>query len=167
MQRPKRTNEEILHNLRYSQEWYHRRCREYFSANAPLVLTPCLPNPPVKLEHIQDSRNKSTGVYSITPHLEPHTKAYSKDSGKRSELIYTIYEQYFCGHDVDIDFGNIVAKLISLRIPSDKQAITVENIIDIHGAWCDHVEYTLPLCSKKETGIEDHSYNDDLWPHWD
>lgn len=168
MQRPKRTNEEILHNLRYSQEWYHRRCREYFSANETLILTPCLPNPPVRLEHIQDSCNKSTAVYSMTPHLEPHTMAYSKDSGNRSEIIHTIYEQWFCGHDVDIDFGNFVAKLISIRIPSDKQAITVEEIINIHKVWYDHVEYTLPLCSKRtsltETEIEDHSYNDDHGP---
>ena len=168
MQRPKRTNEEILHNLRYSQEYYHRRCREYFSCNEPLILTPCLPNPPVRLEHIQDSCNKPTAVYSMTPHLEPHTIAYSKDSGRRSEIIYTIYEQWFCGHHVDIDFGNFVAKLISIRIPSDKQAITVEDIIDIHKAWCDHVEYTLPLCSKRtsltETEIEHHSYNNNHGP---
>lgn len=94
--------------------------------------------------------------------------AYSKDSGNRSEIIYTIYEQWFCGHDVDIDFGNFVAKLISIRIPSDKQAITVEDIIDIHKTWCDHVEYSLPSCSKRtsltETKIEDHSYNDDHGP---
>ena len=105
MQRPKRTNEEILHNLRYSREWHHRRCREYFSANEPLILTPSLPNPPVKLEHIQDSCNKSTAVYSISPHLEPHTLAYSMDSSMRSEIIYTVYEQWFSGHDVDIDLG--------------------------------------------------------------
>ena len=164
MPRPKRTNEEILHNLRYSQEYTHRRCREYFSAFAPLILTPSLPNPPVLLEHIQDSCNKSTAVYSISPHLEPHTLAYSKNSTMRSEIIYTIYEQWFCGHDVDIDFGNFIAKLISIRIPSDKQAITVEDIIDIHRAWCDHVEYTLPPCSRKETEIEDHSYNDNHGP---
>ena len=168
MQRPKRTNEEILQNLRYEQEWNHRRCREYFSSNQPLILTPCLPNPPVRLEHIQDSCNKSTAIYSMTPHLEPHTLAYSKDSANRSEIIYTIYEQWFCGHDIDIDFGNFVAKLISIRIPSDKQAITVEGIIDIHRAWCDHVEYTLPSCSKRtsltETEIEDHFYNDDHGP---
>ena len=130
----------------------------------PLILTPSLPNPPVRLEHIQDSCNKSTAVYSITPHLEPHTMAYSKDSGMRSEIIYTIYEQWFCGHDIDIDFGNFVAKLISIRMPSHKQAITVEDIIDIHRAWCDHVEDTLPLCSKGETEIEDYSYNDDHGP---
>ena len=165
MPRPKRTNEEILHDLRYCQEYHHRRCREYFSAFEPLILTPRLPNPPVRLEHIQDSCNKSTAVYSITPHLvEPHTTAYIKDSEMRSEIIYTIYEQWFCGHDVDIDFGNFVAKLISIRIPSEKEAITVEDIIAIHRAWCDHVEYTLPSCSKKETEIEDYLYNDNHGP---
>lgn len=168
MQRSKQSNEEILHNLRFSQEWYHRRCREYFSSDERLILTPSLPNPPVKLEHIQDSCNKSTAVYSTIPHLEPHTMAYSKDSAMRSEIIYTIYEQWFRGHDVDIDFGNFVAKLISIRIPSDKQITTVEDIIDIHRAWCDHVESTLTLCSKRtsltETEIEDHSYNDDHGP---
>ena len=164
MQRPKQTNEEILHNLRYSQEYYHRRCREYVSGRDTLILTPSLPNPPVKLEHIQDSCNKSAAVYSITPHLEPHTMAYSKYSGMRSEIIYTIYEQWFCGHDIDIDFGNFVAKLISIRMPSDKQAMTVEDIIDIHRAWCDHVEDTLLLCSKKEIETEDHLYNDNHGP---
>lgn len=160
MKRLEQTNEEMINDLRYDLEYHHRRCREYFSADAPLILTPCLPNPPVKLEHIQDSCNKSTAVYFITPHSEPRTEAYSKDSRSRSEIIYTIYEQWFCGHDVDIDFGNFVAKLISIRIPSDKQAIIVENIIDIHRAWCDHVEYTLPLCSKTETETEDRSYKD-------
>lgn len=168
MQRPKQTNEEILDRLRYEQEWYHRRCREYFSANDPLILTPCLPNPPVRLEHIQDSCNKSTAVYSVTPHLEPYTIAYSRDSGNRKDIITTIYEQWFRGHDVDIDFGNFVAKLISIRIPSDKQAITVEDIIDIHRAWCGHVEYILPLCSKRtsltETETENYLYNDDHGP---
>ena len=162
--RPKRTNEEILHDLRYCQEFHHRQCREYFSSFDPLILTPCLPNPPVRLEHIQDSCNKSTAVYSISPHLEPHTMAYSNESSLRSEIIFTIYEQWFSGHDVDIDFGNFVAKLISIRIPSDKQATTVEDIIDIHRAWCDHVEYTLPSCSKKGTEIEDHLYNDNHGP---
>ena len=128
-----------------------------------VILTPCLPNPPVKLEHIQDSCNKSTAVYCITPHLEPHTIAYCEDSSKRSDIIYTIYEQWFCGHDVDIDFGNFVAKLISIRIPSDKQTTTVEDIIDIHRAWCDHVEYTLPLCSKKKS-LTETLYNDDHGP---
>lgn len=53
-------------------------------------------------------------------------------------------------------------------MPFDKQAITVEDIIDTHKAWCDHVGYTLPLCSKRtslvETEIEDHSYNGDHGP---
>ena len=158
MQRPKRTNEEILHTLRYEQEWHHRRCGEYFTSFKPLILTPCLPNPPVKLEQIQDSCNKTTAVYFITPHLEPYTLAYSEDSSTRSEITYTIYEQWFCGHDVDTDFGNFVAKLISIRIPSDEQAITVEDIIEIHRAWCDHVKYTLPLCSTKETETKDSPY---------
>ena len=161
MQRHNLSNEEIVHSLRYTQEVYHRRCRDYFSSNNPLILTPCLPNPPVRLEHIQDSCNKSTAVYSVTPHLEPRTLAYSNDSSIRSELIYTLYEQWFCGHDVDIDFGNFVAKLISIRIPSEKLAITIEDIIDIHRAWCDHVEYTLPSCSMKKsltgTDIEDNN----------
>ncbi|CAD6587499.1 MAG: hypothetical protein ASARMPRED_003166 [Alectoria sarmentosa] len=91
--------------------------------------------------------------------------AHSNDKGSRSEIIFTIYEQWFSGHDVDLDFGNFVAKIISIRVPSETQAITVEDIIDIHRAWCDHVEYTLPLCSKRtsltETEMEDHSYNDD------
>ena len=163
MPRSQQTNEEILQNIRYSQEYHHRRCREYFSANAPLILTPSLPNPPVRLEHIQDSYNKSTAVYSITPKLEPRTIAYSSDSAKRSEIIYTIYEQWFCGHHVDIDFGNFVAKLISIRVPSPEQAITVEGIIDIHRAWCDHVEHTLPLCSNR-TDMDDRLYNDDHGP---
>ncbi len=168
MQRPKRTNEEIIHRFRYDQEYYHRWCREYFNRRDPLILTPCLPNPPVRLEHIQDSCNKSTAVYSVIPHLEPHTRDYSNNSAIRSEIIYTIYEQWFRDHNVDIEFGNFVAKLISIMIPSDKPAITVEDIISIHRAWCDHVESTLPSCSKKpsltETEIEDHLYNDNHGP---
>ena len=164
MKRPQRTNEEIIHTVRYHLEYNHRRYREYFSNNAPLILTPSLPNPPVGLEHIQDSCNKSAAVYSITPHLEPHTLAYSKDSARRAEIIYTIYQQWFRSHDIDIDFGNFVAKLVSIRLSSDDQAIKVEDIIDIHRAWCDHVELTLPLCSRKEAETEDDSYNDNRGP---
>ena len=139
MQRPKRTNEEILQHFRYDHEYCHRRYREYFNHKDPLILTPCLPNPQVRLEHIQDSCNKSTAVYSVVPHLEPHTRDYSNNSATRSEILYTIYEQWFRHHNLDIEFGNFVAKLISIMIPSDKPAITVKDIICIISAWCDNV----------------------------
>ena len=44
-------------------------------------------------------------------------------------------------------------KLISIRTQSDRQVITVEDIIDSYRGWCDYVEYTLSLCLEKEVGI--------------
>jgi len=170
MPRSSPTNEQILHSLRYSEEWHHRRCREYFFADRLLTLTliPFLPVPQVELEHIQDSCNKSTAIYFVTPHFEPHTRNYNRDAGDRFDIIYSTYEQWFRGHHVDIDFGKFVAKLISIKIPSDEQRPTVEDMMNIHEAWCEHVEITLPLCSKNKdfagTEIEDHSYKQNHGP---
>lgn len=150
------TNEEILRKLRFLEENHHRRCREYFIHYGLLSLPLSLPIPQVDLEHIQDSCNKSTAIYSITPHLEGHTAAYNRDCANRSDMIFSIYEQWFRGHHVDIDFGSFVAKLIHVEIPSIEQRPTVGDIIKIHKAWCDHVEISLPLCSRKtdSTGTE-------------
>ena len=143
------SNEEILHNLRYSDEWHHRMGREYFFEHRPLTLalTPSSPTPQVQLEQIQDCCNKSTAIYFITPHFEPHTLNYGKDAGHRSDIIYSIYEQWFRSHHMDIDFGKFVAKLICLKTPSDEQTVTGEEVVSFHEAWCEHVEKTLPLCS--------------------
>ena len=157
------SNEEILHNLRYSDEWHHRRCREYFFVDRPLTLalTPSSPIPQVQLEQIQDSCNKSTAIYFISPHFEPHTTNYGRDAEDRSDIIYSIYEQWFRSHHVDIDFGKFVAKLICLKIPSDEQTVTGEEVIGIHKAWCEHVDNTLPLCSKEKdsTGAETENFS--------
>ena len=121
-----------------------------------LTFTPSLPISQVQPEQIQDSCNKSTAIYFVTPHFEPHTKSYSRHSGDRSDIIYSTYEQWFRGHHIDIDFGKFVAKLISLKIPSDEQTVTGEDVISMHKAWCEHVENALPLCSKENgpTGTE-------------
>ena len=159
---PSYSNEEILCNLRYDEELFHRQCREYFFRNYPLTLdlTPSSlirPNQldQIQLEQIQDSCNKSTAIYFITPHFEPHTEGYGMDHAHRSSMIYSIYEQWFRGHDVDIDFGNFVAKLICLKIPSKEQKVTSEDVVNIHKAWCDYVGIALPSCSKgKDTETE-------------
>ena len=150
------SNEEILHSIRYSDEWYHRSCREYFFRLRPLTLalTPSSPTPQVQLEQVQDSCNKSTAIYFATPHSEAHTLGYVRDAGIGSDLIYSIYEQWFRSHNMDLDFGKFVAKLICLEIPSDKQTVTDEEVVNFHRAWCEHVENTLPLCSKAPTGTE-------------
>lgn len=71
-------------------------------------------------------------------------------------MIFSIYERWFRDHNVDIDFGNFVAKLIRIKIPSFEQRPTVGGIIEIHRAWCEHVESSLPSCSRKtdSTGTE-------------
>ena len=61
--------------------------------------------------------------------------------------------QWFRGHNIDIKFGKFVAKLIRLEIPSDEQAVSGEDVIDIHKAWCEHVENALPLCSPENGPI--------------
>ena len=159
MPRSPLTNEEILRKIRFDEENHHRRCREYFFHSRPLTLPICLPIPQVDLEHIQDSCNKSTAIYSITPHLEGHTEAYDRDGANRSDIIFSIYEQWFCDHSVDIDFGGFVAKLIRIEIPSIEHRPPVEDIVKIHKAWCEHVEICLPLCGRKldstGTGIDD------------
>ena len=162
MPRSPLTNEEILRKIRFDEENHHRRCREYFFHARPLTLPVCLPIPQVDLEHIQDSCNKSTAIYSITPHLEGHTEAYNRDGANRSDIIFSIYEQWFRHHSLDIDFGGFVAKLLRIEIPSTEQRPTVQDIIKIHKAWCEHVETCLPLCARRidstGTEIEDSPY---------
>ena len=156
MPRSPLTNEEILRKVRFEEENHHRRCREYFFDFGPLTLPLCLPIPQVDLEHVQDSYNKSTAIYSITPHLEAHTEAYNRDGANRSDIIFSIYEQWFRDHNVDIEFGSFVAKLIRVEIPSIERRPTVGDFINIHKAWCEHVKTSLPLCNMKtdSTGTE-------------
>ena len=145
--RPVRTNEEILRRVRYFEEWEHRRRREYFAVNRPLTLTlplnHSIPIPQVQLEQIQDCCNKSTAIYYMT-------------SRKLFDVMHSIYEQWFRDHNIDINFGKFVAKLIRLEIPSNGQKVTGEDVIGFHKAWCEHVEHSLPLCSPENgpTGTE-------------
>ena len=142
--RPVRTNEEILRRVRYFEEWEHRRRREYFAVNRPLTLSLNHSEaiPQVQLEQIQDCCNKLTAIYYMT-------------SGKLFDVIYSIYEQWFRNHNIDINFGKFVAKLIRLEIPSE-QKVTGEDVIGFHKAWCEHVEISLSLCSPEnsQTGTE-------------
>ena len=156
MPRSPLTNEEILRTLRFEEENHHRRCREYFCSNGLLTLPISLPIPQVDLEQIQDSCNKSTAIYSITPHPESHTKTYNRHGADCRDIIFSVYEQWFRDHSVDIDFGGFVAKLICIETPSIEQRPSVEDIIEIHKAWCEHVETSLPLCDRKAdlTGME-------------
>ena len=166
---PPRSNEEILRNLRWDAEMMHRRSREYFFVNQSVLLplNPSSSDLQVDLEHIQDSCNKSTAIYSINPSLEPHTEAFLREVGRRSDIIYYLYERWFCNHNVDIDFGNFIAKLISVKTPCEKQA-TVEEIINFHQIWCDHVERTLPSCATpkelQNVSVQDRPFNPDHGP---
>ena len=141
--RPVRTNEEILRRVRYFEEWEHRRRREYFAVNRPLTLSlnHSLPIPQVQLEQIQDCCNKLTAIYYMT-------------SGKLFDVMHSIYEQWFRSHNIDINFGKFVAKLIRLEILSDEQKVTGEDVIGFHKAWCEHVEilyhYVLQRIAKQE-----------------
>ena len=99
MARSSPSNDEILCNIRYDEELYHRRCREYFFRDSPLTLNlnpssliPQIQHEQVQLEQIQDSCNKSTAMYFITPHFEPYTANYARDHGDRSDIIYFTYE---------------------------------------------------------------------------
>ena len=143
--RPVRTNEEILRRVRYQEEWEHRRRREYFAVNRPLTLSlnHSSPIPQVQLEQIQDCCNKSTAIYYMT-------------SVNVFDVMHSIYEQWFRGHNININFGKFVAKLIRLEIPSNEQKVTGEDVIGFHKAWCEHVENSLPLCSPEngQTGTE-------------
>ena len=150
MPRSPLTNEEILRKLRFEEEYHHRRCREYFFDFGLLILLLCLSILQVQLEHIQNSCNKSTVIYSITFHLKNHTEFYCRDRANRSDIIFSIYEQRFRDHQVDIDFGSFVAKLIRIKLSSIEKRLTIRDIIEIHKAWCAHVEISLPLCSLKK-----------------
>ncbi|KAL8788381.1 MAG: hypothetical protein Q9195_007339 [Heterodermia aff. obscurata] len=154
------TNEEILHRLRYEEEWRHRSSREYFFYNSPLdlPLTASSADLQVELEHIQDSCNKSTAIYIIDPPPQPRTLTYNQESTIRSDIINTIYGRWFDSHNVDIDFGNFFAKLICAR-PSVNGQATVQDIINFHRIWCDHVEYTLPFCATS-TELQGVSFHD-------
>ena len=159
------TNEEIIHRLRYDEEWRHRSSREYFfdkPLDLPLTLPPA--DLKVELEHIQDSCNKSTAIYITSPRPKPRTLSYNQESTIRCDIIYTIYERWLDSHNVDIDFGNFFAKLICTR-PSANDQAPVQDIISFHRRWCDHVESTLPSCatSMKLRGVPfyDRPYNPD------
>ena len=147
MPRPQLTNEKILRRLRSNEEHEHRRFRKYFFGLGLLTLPLSLPISEVILQQIQDSCNKSTAIYSITPHLKGHTEAYCRDGRNRDDIIYSIYEQWFRNHQINIDFGNFIAKLIRVKIPSVEQRPTIKDIATIHKAWCGHVEFNPPLCS--------------------
>ena len=143
----------VLRELRISEEYHHRRCREYFFGSGVLTIYPTLPIPKVELEHIQDSCNKSTAIYSITSPWIPHTPLLSRDKAIHSDLCFSFYEQWFRDHNVDIDFGTFIAKLIHIEVADNEQRPNVSDVIGIHKAWCDHVEATLPLCSvEKDIG---------------
>ncbi|KAL8707964.1 MAG: hypothetical protein Q9220_007107 [cf. Caloplaca sp. 1 TL-2023] len=151
MPRPSKTpksNEQILYELRCAEEWRHRSSREYFFDFGPLdIPVATLPvHEKIELQHVQDSCNKSTAIYITNPKPEPHTAAYNHEGSMCSDLIYTIYGQWFTSHNVDIDFGNFFAKLICARPSAGKQA-TVKDIIKTHRIWCDYVERTLPSCA--------------------
>ncbi|KAL8830900.1 MAG: hypothetical protein Q9191_001174 [Dirinaria sp. TL-2023a] len=150
MPRHQLTNQEIIRTVRHHQEEVHRRRQDYFFGFEPLDLPFSMPIPQVHLGHIQDSCNKSTAIYTITPRLEGHKGAYSEEKALRGDIIFTIYEQWFRNHNVDIDFGNFLAKLIRIEIPSNEQKPTIQVITKIHKAWCDHVEACLPLCVRKK-----------------
>ena len=145
-----RTNEEILRRVRYFEEWEHRRRREYFAVQRPLTLSlnHSLPIPQVQLEQIQDCCNKSTAIYYMSSENPFDVNPF--------DVIYSIYEQWFRGHNININFGKFFAKLIRLEIPSDEQKVTGEDVIGFHKAWCEHVENSLPLCSPEngQTGTE-------------
>lgn len=164
-----RTNEEILHRLRYEEEFRHRFNREYFfyRRSLPLPLKPSSADLRVELENIQDSCNKSTAIYTINPRPKPHTRAYNQDSDNRSDMILYIYERWFQNHNVDTDFGDFVAKLICIRPPLDEQ-VTVEDIIKVHQLWCEHVDLTLPSCATDKSllgvAVQDRPYNPDHGP---
>lgn len=120
-----------------------------------------MPIPQVHLEHIQNSCNKSTAIYTITPRFEGYTEAYSEEKWFRGDIIFSIYEQWFRDHNVDIDFDNFVAKLIPIEMPSDQRP-TLKESKKIHNAWCDHVKANLTLCGRQKdsTGRKVHDLED-------
>lgn len=151
MPRPSSINEEILRTFRAFEEYQHRRCQEYFYDDGMLTLFSSLPIPQVDLEQIQDSCNKFTAIYSLASHLERSTLAFHFDKGIRDDIMFSTYEQWFHDHNVDIDFGSFAAKLIRIETSNNKPCQTIEDIITAHKAWCDHVEISLPLCSRKNS----------------
>ncbi|KAL8996316.1 MAG: hypothetical protein Q9169_004155 [Polycauliona sp. 2 TL-2023] len=166
IQKAPQSNEQILYQLRCEEERHHQSAREHFFANRHLnlPLTPAPADLKVELEQIQDSCNKSTAIYIRNPAPEPHTLARSEESSVCSDIIYTLYERWFSSHNVDIDFGNFFAKLICARPMVTKQA-NIQDIINLHRIWCNHVERTLPSCatSSELQGVpyHDRPYNPD------
>ena len=145
------TNQEILREMRYEREHNHRTIREIYFYRRPLFLSRnCslsqVETAEIPLEEIQESCNKSTALY-WTPEPGPR----SLQTPHRN-IIFSIYDQWFRGHDTDIEFGRFVARLIALRRPLGEQGATIQDILAIHRAWCETVAVTLPTFFDQEVG---------------
>ena len=146
---PQVTNQEILREMRYEREHNHRINREIFSLRRPLFLSrnsslSPFENREILFADIQESCNKSTAIY-WTP--EPGPRSLQIPNGN---IIFSVYDQWFRGHDTDIEFGRFVASLIALRTPLGEQGATIQDILTIHRAWCETVAVTLPLFYDQE-----------------
>ena len=144
------SNREILREMRYEREHNHRNWREIFFYRQPLALPHNSLIMEIALDQFQDSCNKSTAIY-WTP--EPGPRSSQKPG---MGLIHSIYGQWFCGHDTDIEFGRFVAKLIAVPTPLGEQGATIPDILKIHKAWCNDVAAMLPTFSSQEVQADDY-----------
>ena len=139
----------------------------FYNRPPALSLSPSSADSNVELEHVQDSCNKSTAIYTTNPSPEPHSTARIQEAAVRVDIIDALYERWFDSHNVDIDFGNFFAKVISFRPPSNQQA-TIKDIINFRRVWCDHIEFTLPSCATSTDllglAIQDRPYYPDHGP---
>ena len=144
------SNQEILRALRYEREHNHRILREIFFYRRPLFLACDFSLSDIALDHIQESCNKPTAIY-WTPSPEPRTPRIPGWG-----LAHSVYDQWFRGHDTDIEFGRFVAKLIAIDTLLGEPGATISDILEIHRKWCDAVAATLPTFGSQEVQADDY-----------
>jgi len=101
------------------------------------------------MDHIQDSCNKSIPIYWTGP-----------KSGCIATTFNLVYQQWFCGHKTDLEFGRFIAKLIRIESPEMERG-TLQDIVKVHNAWCERIDTTMPSFYNNEVTASEYGYREE------
>ena len=54
-----------------------------------------------------------------------------------------VYQKFFRGHKIDVEFGRFTAKLIRIESP-EMERVTLRDIVKVHNALCERIGPTMP-----------------------